>query len=603
MTIPSPLNADAALVSFTIKVEGKEIPSTFQVLSIDTWVAVNKVPKAQIVIFDGDPSESNFEISDLSTFLPGRKLEIAAGYAQKDLTIFKGVIVKQGILINQSQGSKLVVDVVDEAIKMTLERKNDLFPKIRDSDLIGKLITANGLAKDVAPTTTVLEQIVQYYATDWDLMLIRAELNSFVVTVESGKVTVKKPDTKQQPALRVKFGESILDFNAQMDAATQYQPSVIKSLTWDVAGQKLIEAAPSAVVVDEPGNVSSAELAKVFGVKTFPQQTGGTLQEPTLKDWSSAELLKSKLAKIRGYVRFQGSSLVQPGKMIKLEGVGQRFNGNAFISGVHHNINNGRWLTTVDFGLSPQWFAAEARNIAAPDASGQLPAIKGLQTGIVKQVWSDPDGEFRVLVNLPLLQNKNKSIWARLSTFYASKKAGAVFFPEQEDEVIVSFMNEDPRYPVIIGSVYSKKLAPPAAFTPTDKTKNTKKAIVTKGNLEISFDDQDKIIQIQTPGKHIIKMNDKSGAISIQDNNNNTVSLSKGGIALDSGSNIKITAKGNITVQANGNLSLSAKANASMEGVQVAHKAKAKFSANGTASAEVTASGMLTVRGAMVKIN
>jgi uncharacterized protein involved in type VI secretion and phage assembly len=359
-----------------------------------------------------------------------------------------------------------------------------------------------------------------------------------------------------------------------------------------------VEAVPSAVAVEEPGNVSSAKLADVFKVKKFPQQTGGPLQEPSLKDWSSAELLKTKLAKIRGFVRFQGSALVTPGKMIKLEGVGERFNGNAFVSGVHHNINNGKWITTVEFGLSPQWFAAQAPDIVAPDASGQLPAIKGLQTGKVKQVARDPDGEFRVLVNLPLLQNNNKSIWARLGTFYATEKAGIVFFPEQEDEVVVGFMNEDPRYPVVLGSVYSKKLAPP--YPPDEK--NLIKAIVTKGKLEISFDDQNKIIQIKTPGKHIIKMDDKSGAISIQDSNKNTVSLSKGGIALDSGSNIKITAKGNITLQANGNLTLSAKANASMEGAQVSHNGKAKFSAKG-AITEVAASTMLTIKGLPVKIN
>ena len=511
------------------------------------------------------------------------------------------MIVKQGIEINRTQGSKLIVDVVDEAIKMTLERKNDLFPKIRDSDLIGKLISNNGLAKEVASTTPVLEQIVQYYATDWDLMLMRAELNSFVVAVEAGKVIVKEPDTKQSPVLAVKFGESMLDFNAEMDAATQYQASAIKSITWDVANQKLAEAVSPAVSVAEPGNVSSTQLANVFGVKKFPQQTGGTIEEPTLRSWSAAELLKSKLSKIRGYVRFVGSALPKPGKMIKLEGVGERFSGNAFISGVHHQISDGTWLTTVDFGLSPQWFA-ETRNIEAPDASGQLPAIKGLQTGIVKQTSTDPDGEFRVLVNLPLLQNQNKNIWARLSTFYATNKAGAVFFPELNDEVVVGFMNEDPRYPVIVGSVYSKKLAAPAAYAPSDQNKNTKKAIVTSGNLEISFDDKDKIIQIKTPG-HSITMNDKSGEISILDSNKNKISLSKSGITLDSASNIKIAARGNIALEATGNLSLSAKGNASMEGAQVAHKAKTKFSANGALTAEVTASGMLTVRGGLVKIN
>lgn len=597
MSTPTPLTANTSLVSFSIKVEGKEIEDTYQVESIDTWVAVNKVPKAKVVIFDGSAAKRDFPLSNLKTFLPGSKIEIAAGYNQKNTVIFKGIIVKQGIEIDQTQGSKLVIDITDQAMKMTLERKNAIFEKIKDSALIEKLIGDNGLAKDVAPTNVVHEDIVQYYASDWDLMLMRAEMNGFIVIADGGKVTVNKPDTQQPPVLLLEYGVSILDLQAEMDAATQFAPSAIKSYTWDPASQKLIDSGPGTVNVKEQGNVPSGQLAKVFNARKFNQQTGA-LEKAALQDWSSGELLKSKMSKILGHVRFQGSAKAQTGKMIQLAGLGARFNGAAFIGGVHQSITDGKWLTTVGFGLSANWFASEAPNIEAPEASGQLPAISGMQTGIVKQVSKDPGGEFRVLVRLPLLQDNAKGVWARLATFYGSNKIGAVFYPEVNDEVIVGFMNQDPRYPVILGSVYSKKLPPP--YPPDDK--NTKKAIVTKGKLEIFFDDLNKIIEIKTPGKHTIKMDDKTGAISIKDSNRNTVSLSKGGIALDSGSNIKITAKGNITIQAGANLALSAKANASIEGIQVANNAKAKFSAKGALS-EVTASGMLTVRGALVKIN
>jgi Rhs element Vgr protein len=599
MTAPSPLASDVELATFSIKVEGKAIPSEWQVVSIDTSSCVNKVPKARLVLFDGSAAEEDFKISDEKTFLPGNNVEIAAGYEGKNATIFKGVIVKQGLEINRTTGSKLIVDLTDVALKMTLERNSAIFEKMKDSDVIEKLISANGLAKDVAATSVVYEDIVQYYVSDWDLMLTRAELNSYVVIVAGGKVTVKKPDTSQSPVLRVVYGESIMDLQAEMDSATQYDSSAIKSYSWDAASQKLIEAGPGSVTVKEQGNVSSSELAKVFGVKKLDQQTGGAVEMNSLKDWSSAELLKSKLSKIRGDVTFQGSSLALTGKTIELGGLGERFDGVAFISGVHHRISEGIWLTTVSFGLSSQWFAATAPMLAAPGASGQLPPIKGLQTGIVKQVAKDPAKEFRVLVNLPLLQDSSKNIWARLGTFYASKDCGDVFYPEVDDEVIVGFMNEDPRYPVILGSVYSKTIAPP--YPPDDK--NTKKAVRTKAKLEILFDDQDKVIEIKTPGTHVIRMSDKDGSISIEDSNKNKVTLSKSGIDVESASNLKINAKGNITVQAGGNLSLGATGNTSVEGLEIANKAKTKFSANGTVAAEVTASGMLTIRGALVKIN
>lgn len=599
MTAPSPLLAAGSLSSFAIKSEGQPIDSSFQVVSIDIWTALNKVPKAQIVLSDGSAAEQDFAISNLPTFIPGKKIEIAAGYDTVNRTIFRGVVVKQGIEISESKSSQLIVDITDEAIKMTLDRKNALFDKITDGDLIGKLITSNGLTKDVDSTDTVHEEIVQYFASDWDLMLTRAQMNSFVVIVDAGKVTVKAPDTGQSPVLSVEYGDSILDLQAEMNAATQYASSAINSYTWDPDSQKLAEAGPGPVNVTEQGNISSADLAKVFDVKKLPQQTGAPIEKTALKDWSSAELLKSKLSKIRGHVCFQGSALAQIGKTIELSGLGKRFNGNAFISGVHHSITDGQWVTAAYFGLSEQWFAAETPEIAAPDASGQLPPIKGLQTGIVKQVAKDPAGEFRVLVSLPLLQDDAKGVWARLGMFYASSQVGAVFYPEIGDEVVVGFMNEDPRYAVILGSVYSKKLAPP--IQPDEK--NNKKTLVTRSKLEISFDEESKIIEIKTPGNHSIKLDDKGTAITLKDSNGNTVSLSKSGITLDSAFHVSITAKGNITIDAKGNLKLSAAANATMEGLQVAHKAQTKFSAQGTAQAEVTASGMLTLQGALVKIN
>lgn len=600
MNAPSPNLVPSGQATFTVKADGKAIPNTVGVVAIEIWSSVNKVPRARLTVFDGSVAMQDFEISNQNLFLPGVKVDISLGYPGKAETkVFAGVVVAQSIEIDGSQASRLLIDINDEALRMTLDRKNGVFEKIKDSDLIGKLITSNGLKKSVATTNVVNEEIVQYYASDWDLMLMRAEINGFVVTVEAGAITVKAPDTSAAAALTVTYGESILDFHAEMNAATQYETSAVKSYAWDPSQQKLIDAGPAAVNVTEPGNVSSAELAKVFGIKKFPQQTGAQVEKASLADWSSAEVLKSKLSKIRGTVSFQGNALAAPGKTIELGGVGKRFNGKAFVSGIHHSVRDGSWITTAEFGLSAQWFAAEAPRIAAPGASGLLPPIEGLQTGIVKKVAKDPGGEYRVEIEMPLLQLPGQGVWARLSSFYASDKVGDVFYPEIGDEVVVGFMNQDPRYPVILGSLYSKKRPPPVA--PDEK--NNKKKIVTRSKLEISFDDQDKIIEIKTPGKNMVRLDDKSGKITVSDGNKNSITLSKSGVAIESGGNMTLKAKGNMTLEAGANLKLSAKANASMDGLQVAHTAKGKFSANGSGMAELKSSGILTVSGTLVKIN
>ncbi|MEJ1968735.1 MAG: type VI secretion system tip protein VgrG [Rhizomicrobium sp.] len=599
MSGPSPTTAAGALSTFSIKSGGSEIDSTIQVYSIDTWSAVGKVPKARIVILDGDVSEENFPVSSAPVFIPGKEIEIAAGYDNTNKTIFKGVVVKQSLEIDTSQSSRLVVDVVDKALKMTLSRKNAIFEKITDGDLIGKLISANGLTKDVGSTAVTHEDVVQFYCSDWDLMMTRAEMNGFVVVVDAGKVTVKAPDTGQSPVLTIAYGDSILDLQAEMNAATQYASSAIASSTWDPDTQKLVSSGPGTVSVTEAGNLSSAELAKVFDIAAFPQQTNAPIEKDALKEWSSGELLKSKLSKIRGRVRFNGSALAKTGTVIALDGLGTRFNGNVYVGGVHHGIADGLWTTTADFGLSATWFAAEAPDVEAPGAAAQLPAVCGLQTGIVKKVAADPAGEFRVEVSLPLLKDDAKGVWARLSGFYASNKVGAVFYPEIGDEVVVGFMNDDPRYPVILGSVYSKKLAPPVA--PDEK--NNKKVLVTRTKMELTFDEENQIIEIKTPGKNVITLSDKGKSIAIKDGKGNSVTLSESGIDIASAAKLSLSAKGDVTIDAKGNLKMTAAANVNVEGLQIAHKAKTKFAADGAAQAELTSSAMVTVKGALVKIN
>jgi len=597
-SIPSPLLLSGSVVSFTITVEGAVIPSTWQVDSIETFVAVNRLPKARLTIFDGSASGGDFPASAGNTFLPGNKITVAAGYDSNDELIFSGLIIGQRIEIDRNAVSKLIVDIADQAMAMTLSRKNAVFANIKDSDLIQKLIAGNGLTASVTATTTVFGDVVQYYATDWNLMVMRAELNGFVVIADSGNVTVMPPNTQATPVLQVEYGTSILDLNAEMNAATQYKSSAIKSCAWDESTQQVLEAGPRSLNVTEPGNLSSDQLASTFAVSGFTQQTGAMIPLGSLKDWSTAELLKSKLSKIRGQVSFQGSSLAKTGSMIQLVGLGDRFNGPAYISGVEHRIVAGNWITIVTFGLAWPWFASENANIPSPQASGQMPPIQGLQTGIVRHVTTDPEGEFRVQITLPILGPAAPAIWARLASFYASNQFGAVFYPDVNDEVIVGFMNNDPRYPVIVGSAYSKLLPPP--YPPA--TGNYIKGIKTRGKIEMTFDDQNIVFEVKTPGKRTVRLDDKAGTVTISDDNKNSITLSSSGITVDSAKDLVLKATANITIQAGAALNMTAATNATLKGMQISQTASSGFQAQG-ATATLSASGITTISGALVNIN
>ena len=171
--------------------------------------------------------------------------------------------------------------------------------------------------------------------------------------------------------------------------------------------------------------------------------------------------------------------------------------------------------------------------------------------------------------------------------------------PELDDEVIVGFINEDPHYPVILGSLYSKKRTPKLSPEAT----NAEKAIITKNQLKIHFQDEEKILTITTPAENTFVLDDASQKITISDQNSNSIEMSSSGIAITSEKDINITAKGKIVIDATQDIEQKAKANFKAEGMAVELKGKSNLSVEGQGMAELKSSGQTSVKGSMVMIN
>jgi uncharacterized protein involved in type VI secretion and phage assembly len=248
--------------------------------------------------------------------------------------------------------------------------------------------------------------------------------------------------------------------------------------------------------------------------------------------------------------------------------------------------------------MSPNWFT-EMNNIAAPPASGVTAGVSGLQIGVVMKLDADPEAQYKVQVSVPVMQAETDGVWARLANFYGSNSFGAFFIPEIGDEVILGYFNDDPSHPVILGSLYSSKNKAPYELTADNFTK----AIVTKSKLKIEFDDDKKVITVVTPAKNTIVISDDGKSILLQDQTNNKVELNTSGITLDSPKDISITAKGKITLDATSNIEMTSKMDIKQSGLNINSEAKVGFVGKGSATAEVSASGTTTIKGAMVMIN
>lgn len=578
-TIPTPKPSD--LPAYKILLAGNEMNKEYKVSTIEVVKVFNKVSYARIVLVDGDAAAEEFKVSNTDDLKPGVEVDIQAGYHSDFTSIFKGIILGHSVRIRTGKSpSNLIIEARDKAVKLTAARKSAYYYKMSDSEIIEQLAGDAGLEKDVESTSQKHEEMVQFYSSPWDFILTRAEMNGKLVLADDGKLVVKKPDTNGSSVLQLEHGATIMEFEADMNAETQVK--AVKSSAWNYSEHEIVESEGSDPAVKENGNITAASLADVLGVEELSLTHSGKFEEAELKSWTDAQIVKNKLARICGRVKFQGSALVKPGVVIELKGVGDRFNGNVFVSGVRQTLTMSNWTTDAQFGFSNRWFH-ESHHLASSKATGMVPGINGLQVAIVTKLEGDPQGEDRIQVKMPLLDNAAEGTWVRIATLDAGDKRGSFFRPELGDEVILGFINDDPRNPVMLGMMNSKKKAAP--LTAADA--NDEKGFITRSNIKLLFDDKKKSFTVETPAGKTMIIDDDAGEITVKDENNNKLVMSADGIVIESGKDLKMKAAGDIT----------------MEGTNITSKASANLKAEGSAGAEIKAGGNTVIKGAMVQIN
>ncbi len=586
--IPNPSRHDVA--TYNILVNEKAIDPSYQILSISILKEINRIPLAKIILRDGEAAERDFEISNKEDFIPGKKIKIKIGFDGKNAQAFKGIIIKHAIRIRENGNTELHIECQDEAVKMTIGRKNQYFEKIKDSRLFDELIGKySGLSGDTESTSLEHKELVQHHISDWDFMLLRAEANAMLVNVNDGVVQIGKPKTSAAPVLQVSYGSSVLELEAEMDARTQWKN--VEASSWDYANQQLFRADTSeASSFTQHGNIAGDELASTINLTKYQLHHSGHLPEQELQDWADGIMLRSRLSKIKGRAKVTGFSGIKPGDMVKLEGIGNRFKGKSFVTAVKQEIGNGMWDTHIQFGLDPRCYIFEHNDLNDAQSAGLVGAIHGLQIGKVVQLQNDPDGEDRILVKIPVIDNNAQGIWTRMASLDAGADRGTFFRPEIDDEVIVGFINDDPRDAVVLGMLHSS--AKPAPIKAEDV--NHEKGFTTRSKMHIHFNDNTKTITIDTPAGNKIMLDESATKIEITDQSSNKITMEPGGIKMESPVNIDIKAGAVLSLSAGGSLSISAPA--------LSMKADASVSIEG-ATAKFASQGPNVISGLPVMIN
>ena len=566
--------------TFKVLVDGQPLAGTVKIMRVDIRHELNTIASAALVVSDGDPAAQDFPVSSSDDLIPGKAIEIQGGYQSDDETLFQGIIVRQRVSVRRSGSNLLHVECRDAAYKMALAPRSQYFTNVTDSALFEELISGQGLSAEVIPTMESHQSVVQYQVSDWDFIVSRAERLGMACVTDSGTVKIMPMPAAGAPVRQVTFGQGLFEADLEMDGRDQM--AQFSAYSWDISGQSVLNAEASDASVVTPGNLEGAALADDVGAEDYPMRHSGQISQGQLDAWAEARMTWARLSKVRGTVRIQGTVEAGIMDLVDLSGFGDRFSGQGFISGIHHRLGEGDWLTTYQIGIDPKRHH-ERFSINPLPGDGFVRPAPGLYTGIVTALAGDPDGEHRIQVRIPVISDSDDGVWARLASLDAGDSRGFVFRPEIGDEVVLGCLSQDPDHPVVLGMLHSSAL--PAPLEASDD--NHEKGFFSRGEMKVLFNDEQVTMTLETPNGNKLVLTDADGAVQITDESGNSVTLSSDGITLESASDVNITATGDVNIEGT-NISLTATAGLNLEG---------------SSEAKLNSSGSTEVKGSIVQIN
>ena len=287
---PSPSDSINQIASFSIKVNGAVLGSSYKVFSINTYKEVNKLSRATISIIGGDPKENSFEESEENMFSTGKTIEILLGYDQTNVSVFEGIISKHGLRIKKgfqttTSNNLLILDCVDVAVKLTNTYTTEIYEDKSDSDIINSLLSnVSSLSKSVSFTSGMNDFLPKYNSNDWDFIIQRAELNGMVVLNSDNKITITEPKPLLTiPELTITYGKGMVDFNAEVNATSQYSTFDISS--YDPFDEKSISSMSKEPSLIDQGNLDGKTISKDVSPLSNELSTSSILNSSEVKKY------------------------------------------------------------------------------------------------------------------------------------------------------------------------------------------------------------------------------------------------------------------------------------------------------------------------------
>ena len=497
-------------------------------------------------------------------------------------------------------GSRTLVRGYDKSHRLHRGRLTKTYVQVTYSDVARQVASQAGLQVGTIDSTSGTHKLVsQANLSPWDFLKGIAREIGYEVSVVEGKFNFKKPapssggpsggDYNSTNPLQLVFGQDLLEFYPRLSSAQQV--STIHVRGWDPAQKQKLVGQESAGTTLNAIQATPSSLAGQFGSPEYTLVDRAFLTQAEIDSAAKAmkEQIGSSVGEGEGVSR--GIPALRAGAAVSISEVPGDFAGKYTLTETRHVFDAEGYRTHFVIGgrqdRSLLGLMSLGRANGSVSAGG--PPIYGMVIGIVTDN-NDPDKLARVKLKFPWLSDDYATEWTRVVQLGAGPDSGAVFLPENNDEVLVAFEFGDIRRPYVIGGLYNGQDKPKLGQGLFDNGKVKRRGFISrKGHQFILFDDASKsgVALITSDNQIKIAMDETNKEIHIACGSGKMVIESQGDISLESKT---------------GKITLKAQQDVEVSGMNVKAEAQTQLSMKG-ATTELNGSGQTTIKGGMVAIN
>ena len=130
------------VLACSVYCNGSKLKDEYALVSAMVHQELNRIGKATLKFNAGNMDKQTFDESDADLFKPGNTIRLDAGDIDKEDTLFDGVIIGLRIITDRDFRSYMLVECRDYAYSATQGRKNRIFEKKKDCDIIKEVLSA-----------------------------------------------------------------------------------------------------------------------------------------------------------------------------------------------------------------------------------------------------------------------------------------------------------------------------------------------------------------------------------------------------------------------------------------------------------------------------